>query len=112
MKNAKKETRGQRIARELRELAEVVRSGVPLESRYTVHTVRRPAPPSEYDAQAVRRVRQSLGVSQAVFADLLGISVKLEQSWEQGFRQPSRMACRLLDEIRDQRQRWLAILSA
>mgnify|MGYP001124062743 CR=1 FL=1 len=47
----------------------------------------------------MRKTREDLGVSQAVFADMLGVSASLVQSWEQGFRKPSRMACRLLDEI-------------
>jgi DNA-binding transcriptional regulator YiaG len=52
-----------------------------------------------YDAAAVRRTRERLGASQAVFAKLVGVSKVLGQSWEQGARKPSKLARRLLDEI-------------
>ena len=44
--------------------------------------------------------------SHAVFARLLGIFVVLAQAWEQGQRKPSKMACRLLDEINAAPARW------
>jgi putative transcriptional regulator len=40
--------------------------------------------------------RQSVGVSQAEFARLLGVSVRTLQEWEQGRRQPSGAARTLL----------------
>lgn len=107
-----KETKSQRVIRELGELADAVESGTPLESRYTLRTCRRLPAPSRYGPLSVRRTREALGASQAVFADMLGVSASLVQSWEQGFRQPSRMACRLLDEINRERKHWRAMLSA
>jgi putative transcriptional regulator len=41
-------------------------------------------------------VRQRSGLSQARFADLLGVSVRTLQEWEQGRRQPSGAARTLL----------------
>ena len=66
--------------------------------------------PGRYTAAAVRKLRQGLGVSQPVFAQLMGVSTVLVQSWEQGQRVPSRMARRLLDEIRRDPNRWAATL--
>lgn len=49
-----------------------------------------------FDVREIKEVRSNLGVTQAVFASLLGISVKTVEAWEQGMRKPSGSACRLL----------------
>ena len=66
--------------------------------------------PGSYDAKAVRTIRTKLGLSQSLFAHLMGISVILEQAWERGRRFPNATARRLLDEIRRDPQRWIAML--
>ena len=43
------------------------------------------------------RVRERLGLSQAVFASLLGASVSTVRAWERGAREPSEIARRLLE---------------
>lgn len=45
---------------------------------------------------AVGDIRQKTGLSQARFADLLGVSVRTLQDWEQGRRAPSGAARTLL----------------
>jgi putative transcriptional regulator len=45
---------------------------------------------------AVARVREKTGLSQSRFAELLGVSVRTLQEWEQGRRAPSRAARTLL----------------
>src|SRR4051812_22400540 len=97
---------GQRIISGLTELAEVLERGEALATRFTVRTVELPPEPSPYSARRVRETRAMLGASQTVFASLLGVSTALVQHWEQGFRKPSRMACRLLDEINREPKRW------
>jgi putative transcriptional regulator len=57
------------------------------------------AEPTDYDARAIVATRHKLGVSQPVFARLVGVSLTLAQSWEQGRRAPHGTARRLLDEI-------------
>lgn len=42
------------------------------------------------------RVRQSVGITQAKFATLLGVSVRTLQEWEQGRREPTGAAKTLL----------------
>ena len=44
----------------------------------------------------VATIRQKTGLSQARFADLLGVSVRTLQDWEQGRRAPSGAARTLL----------------
>lgn len=58
-----------------------------------------PEPPPAYRAADVLRVRQQLHMSQPIFAALLHVSVKTIQSWEQGERNPSHAAARLLQTI-------------
>lgn len=97
---------GLRIERELRELLDTIQSGVPLESRYTVYTVRKMSVPKEYGPKDVKFTRAKIGASQAIFAQLVGVSTKLVQSWEQGERKPQKIARRLLDEINANPERW------
>ena len=53
-------------------------------------------PPPVYREKDVRRVRYQLGLSQAVFAKLLGASAATVRAWERGAREPSDMARRLM----------------
>ena len=45
---------------------------------------------------AVVEARQKVGLSQSRFAELLGVSVRTLQDWEQGRRKPSRAAMSLI----------------
>jgi len=75
-------------------------------SKLTLRTVDSPMLPAVYTPARVRKTRLRLGVSQSIFADLVGVSVVLVQSWERGVRLPSKLASRLLDEINRDRDRW------
>ena len=44
----------------------------------------------------VVEARQKVGLSQSRFADLLGVSIRTLQDWEQGRRKPSRAAVSLI----------------
>jgi putative transcriptional regulator len=54
--------------------------------------------PDAIDAQAIRRLT---GLSQAKFAELLGIELATLRNWEQGRRQPTGPAQALLRAIRN-----------
>ncbi len=56
-----------------------------------------PGPPKARPAEDIVRIRKRLGVSQAVFARVLGVARDTEISWEQGRRRPSGPALRLLE---------------
>ena len=47
-------------------------------------------------AQDVQAIREGMGLSQAAFAALLGVSPRTLQDWEQGRRQPTGPARSLL----------------
>ena len=100
MKTEPRTTRaGRRIISALQEILNAQESGEPLRGmKVTVRDVA-VMKPASYNAHAVQMTRQKLGVSQSVFAQLVGVSVMLAQSWEQGKRFPDGAARRLLDEI-------------
>jgi putative transcriptional regulator len=108
---AKKRGRKPRVADEImagmRELERMMDEGKLPEELFTVRTIQIPGP-KVYRAKQVRALRDSLGVSQAVFAHLVGVSVILVKAWEGGTREPSLMARRLLDTISANPSRWLA----
>ncbi|HUF70332.1 MAG TPA: helix-turn-helix domain-containing protein [Longimicrobiales bacterium] len=54
-------------------------------------------PPPRFGERDVQRVREDLGLSQTVFAELIGASVSTVRAWERGARRPSDMARRLLE---------------
>ena len=91
----------------MRELERMMDEGKTPEEIFTVKTIVVPDP-TMYRAKHVRELRESLGVSQAVFASLLGVSTILVKSWECGTREPGLMARRLMDTIKADPSRWLA----
>lgn len=62
--------------------------------------------PARYDAKRVKETRGILKVSQALFAKFLGVSAKTIRAWEQGNSEPSSMAARFMDEIRQDPTYW------
>lgn len=54
----------------------------------------------------VLAARKALGVSQPVFAQILGASVQSVRAWEQGAKPPSGVARRLIGEIRHDPVYW------
>lgn len=58
-----------------------------------------PAPPAEYRAKDIKRIRMEGKYSQGVFAKILNVSIKTVQSWECGERVPSHVALRLLEVV-------------
>lgn len=54
-------------------------------------------PPRRYQGPETQRIRERLGLSQAVFARVLNASTETVKAWEQGKRQPDGMALTLLE---------------
>jgi putative transcriptional regulator len=95
MRKPTKETLGDLLVESLTELRDGLGGK---RGKLTMKSVEIPDPP-RFDAKAVHKLRDRLGLSQGLFAKLLGVSRKLIEAWEAGTRTPSRMACRLLDAI-------------
>lgn len=55
------------------------------------------ASPPSYSPARIQEIRENLGLSQAVFAELIGASRAAVRAWEQGQREPSEMARRLIE---------------
>lgn len=103
---------GREIIASLTEAVEAIERGEPMSRRFTVRSVIRTRNPLPYDGPAVRATRNVLGASQAVFAQVLGVSTILVQSWEDGKRKPAAWACRLLDEVNRDPEHWRRMLDA
>lgn len=52
--------------------------------------------PPWYAPFLIREIRQKLGVSQAIFAEMLGVSASTVRAWEQGKREPEGPARRVI----------------
>ena len=56
-------------------------------------------PVQVYKASEIKAIRNTIGASQALFANILGVSVKTVEAWECGRNQPDGAARRLLAMI-------------
>ena len=99
-------TFGDEVLHGINDLLDSIKNGEPI----TIRDVTLELEPHDYAAEDVRITRQKLGVSQAVLAKLLAVKVKTVQAWEQGGLVPSGIARRLLDDINQDPNRWLAKL--
>ena len=95
MRKPTKDNLGDLLVQSLTELRDGLR-GKP--GKLTMKTVEIPDAP-HMSAKDVHQLRDRLCLSQALFAKLVGVSRKLVEAWEAGTREPSPMACRLLDAI-------------
>ncbi len=79
----------------LDEALEDAQSKKPILKRHTV-TVE---PVKIFEAEEVKKIRHSIGMSQKVFASYMGVSDKTVEAWEAGTNHPSGAASRLLSMI-------------
>lgn len=54
-------------------------------------------PIQHFAASEIKKIRAETGMTQAIFAEFMGVSVKTIESWEAGRNHPAGAACRLLD---------------
>lgn len=64
-----------------------------LEAETRKMTVR---PVGHYEPEEIKDIRVNAGMTQAVFAEFMGVSVKTVEAWESGRNHPIGSACRLL----------------
>jgi putative transcriptional regulator len=55
------------------------------------------APPRQYRGDRIQKIREQMGLSQSVFAQVLNASPDTIKAWEQDKRQPDGMALALLE---------------
>ena len=56
-------------------------------------------PIKEYDRNQIRDIRMKANMSQSVFAEFMGVSVKTVEDWECGRTHPTGPACRLISLV-------------
>ena len=61
-------------------------------------------PVKVYEAGDVKKIRNSTGMSQKVFASYMGVSDKTVEAWEAGTNHPSGAASRLLNMIEQDKE--------
>ena len=54
------------------------------------------SPPPLFDAARIRKIRDGFGVSQPVFAGMVGVATATVKGWEQGVKNPSGSSRRVL----------------
>lgn len=100
---------GDELVRGLSGLRDALRDGADLRQRFTARTVTLDLEPGPFSSRDIRALRARLGVSQAVFARLIGVSAKTLQSWEQG-NPPPAIARRLFEVIVGNPRPWERML--
>ena len=60
-------------------------------------------PVKHYNKSEIKAIRTHAGMTQAVFANYMGVSSKTVEAWEKGTNHPTGSACRLLDILSSDR---------
>lgn len=105
-------TIGSQIVSDLKKLNDVIARGESVCDRFTCNRVLLNIQPRDYKPEMVKEVRKTLRMSQAIFAQFLGVSTSALRSWEQGQNPVPGMACRFFDEINLDPQYWRTRLQA
>jgi putative transcriptional regulator len=92
---------GKEIIAGLSEFVEAGERGLKLEEKFNVRKVQLKSRASRYTSNRVKKVRNQLNASQAVFAQFLGVAPATVRAWECGNNVPSGLAARFLDEIQE-----------
>lgn len=88
------------IMRGLNEALEDAQSAKPILKRQKVIV----EPVKVYEADEVKKIRNSTGMSQKVFASYMGVSDKTVEAWEAGTNHPSGAASRLLNMLEQDKE--------
>ncbi len=112
MKSRKRSNKTNSAGRELLEGVRQMQSAVTSGdfTGFQVNEIQVPDP-SEYQPEDVRELRDSLGLTQATFARVMGASKETVEHWEQGVRHPGASARRLMDQIRGKPEAFLSWLT-
>jgi len=100
-----KDSVGKKIIEGLQEFTEALEGDKRIAEKFTCRKISLDLLPVLYNPRSVKATRKLLGVSQGIFAQFLGVSVKTVRAWEQG-KTPGDMACRFMDEIQRNPEYW------
>ncbi len=89
----------QKTVDRLRKFTEELEGSDQLSPKYTCRKVTLNLNPQPFDPERVRQARKLVNLSQALFAEFIGVSTSTVQDWEQGRYTPEHSSCRLMDEI-------------
>ena len=67
-----------------------------LKGRKTIYEIQ---PVKKYDNTQIKQIRISVGMTQVLFADYMGVSAKTVEAWEKGTNHPTGTACRLISML-------------
>ena len=67
-----------------------------LKGRKTIYEIQ---PVKKYDNTQIKQIRTSVGMTQVLFADYMGVSAKTVAAWETGTNHPTGTACRLISML-------------
>jgi DNA-binding transcriptional regulator YiaG len=102
----KNNTIAKRIGDSLKEFADALKKNEKISEKFTCRRVVLDLQPMPYNPKAVKNTRNLLNASQAIFAQFLGVDLSTIQAWEQGRLEPSKLACRLMDDIQRNTKHW------
>ncbi len=68
-------------------------------------------PVTKYTNEQIKAIRNKAGMTQAVFANYMGVSKKTVEAWELGRTHPTGPACRLLDILDQGKEHELSFVS-
>lgn len=69
-----------------------------LRGKRTVYEI---LPVKNYNNAEIRQIRNSVGMTQSLFANFMGVSSKTVEAWEKGTNHPTGTACRLISMLED-----------
>lgn len=67
-----------------------------LKGRTTVYEIQ---PVKKYNNTQIKNIRTSVGMTQILFANYMGVSCKTVEAWEKGTNHPTGSACRLISML-------------
>ena len=70
-----------------------------LQGKKTIYEIQ---PVKKYDNIQIKQIRQSVGMTQVLFANYMGVSRKTVEAWEKGTNHPTGTACRLISMLENQ----------
>jgi DNA-binding transcriptional regulator YiaG len=94
------------MVEEVHKLCDAIDGGMSLDEAARVRTTSIELKPPVIGPEDVRAVRESLGLSQAMFADYLGVGLSTVRRWEQGQVILPGVARRFLGDVRDDPSYW------